>query len=99
MNRFDLPPKYRSRSDWKDLQIAWNEEFSDLFELGIFEQDKKQGARKPGYGGSLFQFNSQKIMDRESDFEKESNSCRIVDWLVSSSGFHCSLSLHFWPLI
>jgi hypothetical protein len=49
--------------DWKDLQIVWNEEFSDLFELGVFEQDKKQGAREPGYGGSLFQFNSQKIRD------------------------------------
>lgn len=49
--------------DWKDLQLVWNEEFSDLFELGIFEQDKKQGARIPGYGGSLFQFNSPKIRD------------------------------------
>jgi hypothetical protein len=49
--------------DWKDLHFVWNEEVSDLFELGIFEQDKKQGARKPGYGGSLFQFNSKKIRD------------------------------------
>ncbi len=49
--------------DWKDLQFVWNEEFSDLFELGIFEQDKKKGSREPGYGGSLFQFNSKKIRD------------------------------------
>ena len=49
--------------DWQDLQIVRNEEVRDLFELGIFDQDKKQRARKPGYGGSLFQFNSQKIRD------------------------------------
>jgi hypothetical protein len=53
--------------EWKDLQIVWNEEFSDLFELGIFEQDKKDRAKNPAYGGSLIQFNSQKIRDGCSD--------------------------------
>jgi hypothetical protein len=49
--------------DWKDLQIAWNEEISGLFLLGIFEQEKKNRAKNPAYAGSLIQFNSQKIRD------------------------------------
>jgi len=53
--------------EWKDLQIVWNEEFSDLFGLGIFEQKKKKNPGNPGHGDSLFQFNSPKIRDGLSD--------------------------------
>jgi DNA invertase Pin-like site-specific DNA recombinase len=49
--------------EWKDLQIVWNEEFSDLFGLGIFEQKKKKNPGNPGHCGCNFNFNSAKIRD------------------------------------
>lgn len=47
----------------KDLQIVWNEEFSGLFGLGIFEQKKKKNPGNPGHDCLAFQFNSPKIED------------------------------------
>ena len=76
------------------MQIVWNEEFSDLFELGIFEQDKKRGAREPGYGGSLFKINSQKIRDAQTVFTiKKFDIVKMVEILRKIAESHYMLEL------
>ena len=64
--------------EWKTLQIVWNEEFNELFELGVFEKMEKIKPRNPSSGSGNPSFNRGEIMHVIRDIEDSASPNRSL---------------------